>query len=415
MVQLHTQFLHREHLCLVFEPLGVNLLQLLQQNQCTGLSCSLIRYFSKQLLQVLALLRDMAICHCDLKPENILLQNLHSPAIKLIDFGSACYASRPMHAYIQSRFYRSPEVLLGLRYSTQIDMWSMGTIVGELFLGLPLFPGETEYNQLHRIVKMCGVPPEVMLAASPVAATYFKRVPATAAAGEGAAAAGGKGAAAAGGEGAGGAPSPSASPDASGGPDGAGAGAGAGAGTGAAPAGGPPTPLRWVLKSEEQFCSEQGGTPCRNKQYFRYDKLSELITRHPPPKQAKQPSESELFADRQRRLAMLHFCEGLLQLDPARRWTPMQSLKHPFITGEPFSGSFRVPDREPSPLGSRHPMGGGAPRAHPRRPRAPSRSPPRPHRLRRRLAAPALVGPPSLPRRARPHAPWRPRPRLHQR
>ena len=57
VVQLHEQFVFRGHLCLVFEPLGVNLLQLLQQNGCIGLSSSLIRYFSKQLLQVCALLR----------------------------------------------------------------------------------------------------------------------------------------------------------------------------------------------------------------------------------------------------------------------------------------------------------------------------------------------------------------------
>ena len=84
VVQLYTHFIFRGHLCLAFEPLGVNLLQLLQQNRCTGLSCSLIRYFSKQLLQVLALLREIGVCHCDLKPENVLLQNLHSPAIKLV-------------------------------------------------------------------------------------------------------------------------------------------------------------------------------------------------------------------------------------------------------------------------------------------------------------------------------------------
>ena len=100
-------------MCIVFEQLGVNLLQLLQQKQYQGLGASLIRYFAKQLLKVLQLLREMQICHCDLKPENILLQNLHSPAIKLIDFGSACYVEHRMHAYIQSRFYRSPEVLLG--------------------------------------------------------------------------------------------------------------------------------------------------------------------------------------------------------------------------------------------------------------------------------------------------------------
>jgi dual specificity protein kinase YAK1 len=104
VVQLYDHFVFQSHLCLLFEPLGVNLLQLLQQNKCIGLSTSLIRYFCKQLLQVLTLLSDMGICHCDLKPENILLQNLQSPAIKLIDFGSACYARQTVHSYIQSRF-----------------------------------------------------------------------------------------------------------------------------------------------------------------------------------------------------------------------------------------------------------------------------------------------------------------------
>ena len=316
VVQLHAHFLHHNHLCLLFEPLGVNLLQLLQQNQCTGLSCSLIRYFSKQLLQVLSLLREMGICHCDLKPENILLQNLHSPAIKLIDFGSACYAERPMHMYIQSRFYRSPEVLLGMRYSTQIDMWSMGAIVGELFLGLPLFPGETEYNQLARIVKMCGVPPDAMLSAAPNATKFFERV----------------------------APLPPAAPEGAATPS-----DGVGGGARASSADGSPRTHRWTLKNEEQFCLENGGAPCRNKQYFKYEKLSELIAHHPPVKGAKPPTDSEIAADRERRSALLHFCEGLLQLHPSRRWTPLQSIRHPFITGEPFSGSFTPPARE-SPM-----------------------------------------------------------------
>jgi dual specificity protein kinase YAK1 len=61
-----------------------------------------------------------------------------------------------VYSYIQSRFYRSPEVLLGLPYSCAIDMWSLGCIVVELFLGLPLFPGTSEYNQISRIVDMLG-------------------------------------------------------------------------------------------------------------------------------------------------------------------------------------------------------------------------------------------------------------------
>jgi dual specificity protein kinase YAK1 len=81
---------------------------------------------------------------------------LESPAIKIIDFGSACHETQTVYTYIQSRFYRSPEVLVGLPYSSSIDMWSLGCIAAELFLGLPLFPGSSEYNQISRIVEMLG-------------------------------------------------------------------------------------------------------------------------------------------------------------------------------------------------------------------------------------------------------------------
>jgi len=82
--------------------------------------------------------------------------SLQSPQIKVIDFGSACHERQTVYTYIQSRFYRSPEVLLGMSYTAAIDMWSLGCIAVELFLGLPLFPGTSEYNQLTRIVEMLG-------------------------------------------------------------------------------------------------------------------------------------------------------------------------------------------------------------------------------------------------------------------
>lgn len=87
---------------------------------------------------------------------DLLSNSLESPAIKIIDFGSACHQSKQIYTYIQSRFYRSPEVLLGLQYTTAIDMWSFGCIIAELFLGLPLFPGSSEYNQVSRIVDTFG-------------------------------------------------------------------------------------------------------------------------------------------------------------------------------------------------------------------------------------------------------------------
>lgn len=89
--------------------------------------------------------------------------SLDSTDIKIIDFGSACHEEQTVYTYIQSRFYRSPEVLLGLPYSAAVDMWSLGCIVAELYLGLPLFPGSSEYDQIFRIISFLGMPPTHMI------------------------------------------------------------------------------------------------------------------------------------------------------------------------------------------------------------------------------------------------------------
>lgn len=175
LLRLKDTFIHRQHLCLVFELLSVNLYELIKQNQFRGLSTTLVRVFAQQLLNGLALLNKARLIHCDLKPENILLKNLESPIIKIIDFGSACDERQTVYTYIQSRFYRSPEVLLGLPYSSAIDMWSLGCIVVELFLGLPLFPGSSEYNQVSRIVDMLGNPQNWMIEMGKQAVEFFDK------------------------------------------------------------------------------------------------------------------------------------------------------------------------------------------------------------------------------------------------
>lgn len=77
-------------------------------------------------------LRRHGILHCDLKPENILLCDPAKSAIRVIDFGSSCMEDEQMYTYIQSRFYRSPEVIMGLPYHCSIDMWSLGCILAEV-------------------------------------------------------------------------------------------------------------------------------------------------------------------------------------------------------------------------------------------------------------------------------------------
>ena len=98
--------MYKNHQCIVFELLSFNLYELLKSTKFKGVTLSLNRKFSKNILNALELLsrEDVNIVHCDLKPENILLRHPRRSAIKLIDFGSSCYLSRRTYSYIQSRY-----------------------------------------------------------------------------------------------------------------------------------------------------------------------------------------------------------------------------------------------------------------------------------------------------------------------
>ena len=82
--------------------------------------------------------------HCDLKPENILLVDEEATKLKLVDYGSGSFRNEQVYTYVQSRFYRAPEVILRLFYSEKVDIWSFGCILAELYTGEPLFPGNNE-------------------------------------------------------------------------------------------------------------------------------------------------------------------------------------------------------------------------------------------------------------------------------
>ncbi|XP_045180231.1 dual specificity tyrosine-phosphorylation-regulated kinase 4-like isoform X2 [Mercenaria mercenaria] len=163
IIHMGEYFYFRNHLCITFELMGMNLYELIKKNNFQGFSIALIRRFAFSLLQCLKLLQREKIIHCDLKPENILLRQRGQSSIKVIDFGSSCYEHQRVYTYIQSRFYRSPEVILGLPYSMPIDMWSFGCILAELYTGYPLFPGENEVEQLACIMEILGLPPNLVL------------------------------------------------------------------------------------------------------------------------------------------------------------------------------------------------------------------------------------------------------------
>ncbi|TDH74009.1 hypothetical protein CCR75_003308 [Bremia lactucae] len=183
VARMKRNFNFRGHLCIVFEVLGMNLYDYLQLRQFRGLPSHSIRTIAKQLVQALVLLKQEQIIHCDLKPENILLDaksvgqdDSNGDNVTLIDFGSCCYESAPMLTYVQSRFYRSPEVLLGHKYSSAIDMWSFACILVELHTGHPIFAGENEWEQLACIMEVLDEPPLDLVRNSKRRELYFDEV-----------------------------------------------------------------------------------------------------------------------------------------------------------------------------------------------------------------------------------------------
>lgn len=136
---------------------------------------NLVRKFGSQILTALGFLSlpELRIIHSDLKPENILLISPRRSAVKVIDFGSSCRSHEKLYTYIQSRFYRSPEVLLGMGYSLAIDMWSLGCIMVELHTGEPLFPGVNEADMINRMVDILGMPTDDWISQSPRWKKFF--------------------------------------------------------------------------------------------------------------------------------------------------------------------------------------------------------------------------------------------------
>ncbi|XXQ34219.1 Protein kinase domain-containing protein [Plasmodiophora brassicae] len=113
-----------------------------------------------QMCRALAYCHRIGVCHRDIKPQNLLLDP-DAHVVKLCDFGSAkrLVVGQPNVAYICSRYYRAPELIFGATdYTTTIDIWSMGCVFAEMFIGKPLFPGEGGVDQLVEIIKILGTP-----------------------------------------------------------------------------------------------------------------------------------------------------------------------------------------------------------------------------------------------------------------
>jgi len=176
VIEMLDHFLFRNHMVIVFPLEGMSIYDLLRANRFGPLPEATIRHFGRQLLQALALSAKEHIVHCDLKPENILIKRGEAgptKTLRVIDWGSSCFDHQRIYTYIQSRFYRAPEILLGIPYTPQIDMWSLGCLLAELANGYPLFPGESEVQQMMLIMETMDAPPKAMLDMAPRKKNFF--------------------------------------------------------------------------------------------------------------------------------------------------------------------------------------------------------------------------------------------------
>uniref|UniRef100_A0A671XA04 non-specific serine/threonine protein kinase n=1 Tax=Sparus aurata TaxID=8175 RepID=A0A671XA04_SPAAU len=179
-VRSYECFQHKGHTCLVFEMLEQNLYDFLKHSKFSPLPLRHIRPILQQVATALMKLKSLGLIHADLKPENIMLVDpLRQPyRVKVIDFGSASHVSKAVcSTYLQSRYYRAPEIILGLPFCEAIDMWSLGCVIAELFLGWPLYPGASEYDQIRYISQTQGLPAEYLLSAGTKTVRFFNRGP----------------------------------------------------------------------------------------------------------------------------------------------------------------------------------------------------------------------------------------------
>eukprot|EP01065_Artemidia_motanka_P043968 TRINITY_DN6189_c0_g1_i1.p1 TRINITY_DN6189_c0_g1~~TRINITY_DN6189_c0_g1_i1.p1 ORF type:complete len:804 (+),score=220.54 TRINITY_DN6189_c0_g1_i1:228-2639(+) len=288
------------HVCIVFEQLHVSLFELIKENDYRGLSLRTVRLIVRQITTTVRAIHDAGVFHCDIKPENVLIAAPNSAKVKLVDFGSACRFGRSSRLYVQSRFYRAPEVFLQRTPGPAIDMWSLGCVAAELFLGLPLFPGSDDYSMVYRITEMQGYPPPALLQRCGHQ-RFFKFV-GDAGAGEDDAA------------------RPKQPPA-----DGAHVGP-----PQLMPSGG------WILRGETEFYSSHQRAPPPFKRYFNYSRLSDIVTRYAWPgsilrEQDPAAKRALMESEKGSRECFVDYLDGLLNTDPEQRWTASLACRHPFI------------------------------------------------------------------------------------
>ncbi|XP_070789987.1 dual specificity protein kinase CLK4 isoform X2 [Pituophis catenifer annectens] len=179
-VQMLEWFEHHGHVCIVFELLGLSTYEFIKENSFLPFSIELIRKMAFQICQSINFLHHNKLTHTDLKPENILFvesdyivkynckmrrdeRTLKNTDIKVVDFGSATYDNEHHSTLVSTRHYRAPEVILALGWSQPCDVWSIGCILIEYYLGFTVFQTHDSKEHLAMMERILGPLPVHMI------------------------------------------------------------------------------------------------------------------------------------------------------------------------------------------------------------------------------------------------------------
>ncbi|XP_059846330.1 dual specificity protein kinase CLK4-like isoform X3 [Hypanus sabinus] len=173
-------FDHHGHICIGFELLGLSTYDFLKENSFMPFPMHQIKHMGYQICHALNFLHQNKLTHTDLKPENILFVNSEyhieynsktkhddrtviNPDIKIVDLGSATFDDEHHSTVVSTRHYRAPEVILELGWSHPCDVWSIGCILIEYYLGLTLFQTHDSREHLAMMERVLGPIPASMI------------------------------------------------------------------------------------------------------------------------------------------------------------------------------------------------------------------------------------------------------------
>lgn len=175
VIKIYESFSFRGFFAIVMELGLIDVYNGLKLQNFLGFSMPTVQIVARQTADALRFIHGKGIIHCDFKPENILFMNQRKTIVKMIDFGCSSNENNLIYTYIQSRFYRAPEVVFGCNYGPPIDVWGYGCVLCEMITGRPVFEAEDETELMMMYQKMLGPPPRWMIHEGKRSSLYFEK------------------------------------------------------------------------------------------------------------------------------------------------------------------------------------------------------------------------------------------------